>query len=161
LDIEAELGRPSAILPTDVRVLIVEGYKGDLGFIRPATGTLVGHSGPSWLLKGEGFVGMRFADESDAAMSETFLLFDLRNRRPSGRRVLESVTGHPDLDKTVPHVILATSREQVYSRLGIDPKNCWQLRNCASPADLTAALRYFLHEWPKKDSPKTSPPSMP
>jgi hypothetical protein len=161
LDIEAELGTPSATLPTDVRVLIVEGYNGDLGFIRPATGTLVGHSGPSWLLKGEGFVAMRFADESDAAMSETFLLFDLRNRRPSGRRVLESVTGHPDLDKTVPHVILATSLDQVDSRLGIDPKHCWQSRNCSSQSDLIAALRSFLHVCRKKNSPETSPPSMP
>ena len=158
---EDTLRTPNTPALTGVQVLIVEGNNGDLLFIRQTSRTSAGQSGPSWLLKGEGFVEMRFADEEDADSRETFLLFDLRHRRPSGRRILESIEGNRDLGKAFPHVILATSLEQVHNRIGIDPKHCWQSRNCSSQSDLIAALRSFLHVCAEKNSPETSPPSMP
>jgi hypothetical protein len=145
LDMKGISGTPSARALTDVQVLIVEGYSGDLPFISQTTRTPARQSGSFWLSKGDGFVEMRFVDEPGAVLSEIFLLFDLRLRHPSGPRVLQSMGENPELDKAVPHVILATSLEQVHSRLGIDPKHCWQLRNCPSPVDLMSALRSFLH----------------
>jgi hypothetical protein len=144
LDLENTSGKPNAVALPDVEVLIVEGYDGDLPFIRQMTRAPTGQSGLFWLSKGEGFVEMRFVGEQDAVSTETFLLFDLRHRRPNGGRILAS-TGNPNLVKAVPRAILATSLEQVHSRLGIDPRHCWQLRNCSSPADLMNALRSFLH----------------
>jgi hypothetical protein len=144
LDLENTSETPNVVALPDVEVLIVEGYDGDLRFIRQTTRAPTGQSGLFWLSKGEGFVEMRFVGEQDAVSTETFLLFDLRHRRPDGGRILASAGGNPSLVKAVPHVILATSLEQVHNRLGIDPKQCWQLRKGSSPADLRNALRSFL-----------------
>ena len=145
LGMKSTLGTLSTGALTDVQVLIVEGYSSDLPFIRRTARTPAGQSGSFWLSKGDGFVEMRFVDEPGAVLPGIFLMFDLRLRRPSGPRVLESMGGNSELNKAVPLVILATSLEQVHGRLGIDPRHCWQLCNCPSPADLMNALRSFLH----------------
>jgi hypothetical protein len=144
LDLENTSETPSVVALSDVEVLIVEGYGGNFPFIRQTTQGPTGQSGLFWLSKGEGFVEMRFVGQQNAVSTETFLLFDLRHRRPSGGRILTLTGGNANLVKAVPHVILATSLEQVHSRLGIDPKQCWQLRKCSSPTDLMNALRLFL-----------------
>jgi hypothetical protein len=141
LEMEDKLGTPRTSDFAGVQVLIVEGYPGDLSFLRPATGNVARQPNSFRVLDKE-FIEMQFLDEQDAA-PEIFSLLDLR-LRPRGRGVQESAAGKLGLGNSVPYVILATSLEQVHQWRGIDPKHCWQLRNCPSPDDLMAALRTFL-----------------
>lgn len=157
VDHEIRTGPAAASAPADLPVLLVEGYGGDLPFIRRTIRTPARQLEPFSILKNEGLVEMQFAEGQDTAPRETFLLLDLRHRRHGERGLLESIGGNQNFSEDLPHVILVTSLEQFHGWRGIDPQRCWRLQGHPSSADLTAALRLFLRlcatlaNWPPEE----------
>jgi hypothetical protein len=137
---------PNGVSPsTEVLILLVEGFEGELGLIEQATRTrLPQFEHPShW--KGGGPIEMQFDCEPEATSRVTFLLLDLRHRRHGERGLLESIGGIPTPSEFLPHVILVSSIEEFHDWRGIEATHCWQLRGSPSPAELATALRAFLH----------------
>jgi hypothetical protein len=160
-EIQAGGAGPSA--GAEVPLLLVEGYPGDLTFIRPSVRAPARELQPFANKRGVGWIEMRFADTERAEPQGSFLLLDLRNRRRAERGFLELIGHSQDLNETAPRVILAASSEQFLDWKGFDPKQCWQLRNCQSPQDLSKALHSFLHlcsmfmNWPADENTKLDP----
>ncbi|HET7106237.1 MAG TPA: hypothetical protein VFI38_05455 [Candidatus Acidoferrum sp.] len=103
---------------------------------------------------------MKFHDTEWTQPQYGFLLLDLRNRHRGERGFLESIGHGPYPESSLPRVILAAASEQFLGWKGVDPQQCWHLRSCQSPEDLSAALQSFLNlcsiisDWPvEKNSP--------
>jgi hypothetical protein len=127
------------------RVLLVEGYDGDLGLIGQTALTPASRPEPPSILKGGALVEFQLADAQDSPGPQTFLLSDLRHRLRGECGLLESIGGIPDFSDATPLVIFVSSMEQFHGWKGIEATHCWQLRAGPSPAELTACLRSFLH----------------
>jgi hypothetical protein len=106
---------------------------------------------------------MQFADAERAEPERSFLLLDLRNPRPGERKFLESIGHDQHLNKPLPRVILAASSEDILGWKGVNPKQCWQLRSCQTPEDLSSAIRSFLRlcsmlgHWPAEEDTAFDP----
>jgi hypothetical protein len=164
LGLVVQLGGAGPSAPAEVPLLLVQGYLGDLDFIRPAIRAPARELEPFAITRGVAWLEMQFADAKRAELQDKFLLLDLRNRHGVGRGFLELIGHSRDLDETLPRVILAASSEQFLGWKGVDPRHCWQLPNCPTPEDLSVALRSFLHlcsilaNWPTEKSPPLQPP---
>jgi len=133
---------PSAL--AEVSLLLVEDYVGDLSFIQPAGRASAREEEPFSTERGLGWFEMQFVDAERAKAPDTFLLLDLRYCHHEERGFFESI-GHPlDLNEVVPRVILANSSEPFLGWTGVDRTQCWQLRSCLSPEDLSAALHSLI-----------------
>jgi hypothetical protein len=141
---ESSLGAGQDSTRVPVPILLVEGFEGDLGFVGQTTRTPARQLEPFSILKGEGWIEMQFADAQDAVSPETFLVLDLRHRRPRERGLLESIGRVPDPSSAF-RVILVSSMEQFHGWRGLEASHCWQLRGGPSTAELAAALRSLLH----------------
>jgi hypothetical protein len=142
-EIQAGGAGPSAA--AEVPLLLVEGYPGDLNFIRPSVRAPARELQPFANKRGLGWIEMQFADAERAEPQGSFLLLDLRNRHRGERGFLELIGHSQAPNETAPRVILAASSEQYLDWKGFDPKQCWQLRSCQTPQDLLKALHSFLH----------------
>ena len=142
-------------------VLLVLGYVGDLNFIQPAVRAPARELEPFATRRGVGWLEMQFADAGLAEPQASFLLLDLRNRHRAARGFLELIG--QDRNGTVPCVILVASSEQFLGWKGVDPKQCWQLRSCPTPEDLSKALHSFLllcsifSNWPANEHTELDP----
>jgi hypothetical protein len=134
--------RPSAL--TEVPLLFVQNYEGDLNFIRPAVRAPSRELEPFAIARGVGWCEMEFIDAKQVEQQDTFLLLDLRNHHRGERRFLDSIGYDQHLNKALPRVLLATSPEDTLGWKGVNPKQCWQLRRCQTSEDLSAAIRSFL-----------------
>ncbi len=163
LGLVVQLGGAGPSAPAEVPLLLVQGYLGDLDFIRPAIRAPARELEPFAITRGVAWLEMQFADAKRAEPQDKFLLLDLRNRHCAGRRFLESIGHNWDLDETLPRVILAASSEQFLGWKGVDPQHCWQLRSCPTPEDLSVAVRSFLHlcsilaNWPAERNSALNP----
>jgi hypothetical protein len=133
---------PSAV--AEPPVLLVEHYGGDLDFIRPAVRVPAREFEPFAIGSGVRWTEMQFTDAERVEPQRGLLLLDLRNRRPGERKFLESIGHDQHLNKPLPRVILATSSEDILGWKAVNPKQCWQLRSCQTPEDLSSAIRSFL-----------------
>jgi hypothetical protein len=147
--------RPSVL--AGVSLLLVEDYGGDLKFIRPAVRAPARELEPFAIGRGVRWSEMQFADAERAEPDGTFLLLDLRHHHRGERAFLESIGHNQHPNETVPRVILANSSEDFLGWKGVDPKQCWQLRSCQTPEDLSSAIRSFLRlcsmvaHWPAEE----------
>jgi len=133
---------PSAM--AEVQILIVEDYGGDLDFIRPVVRPPARESEPFSVMGDVGWFEVQFAEAEGAAPQGTLLLLDLRYRHRGQRTFLEPIGHDRDRDEAVPRVILANSSEPSLDWVGVDRKQCWQLRSCLTREDLSTALLSFL-----------------
>jgi hypothetical protein len=129
---------------SNVSVLLVEDYAGDLTFVRPAARAYARELQPFSIQRSVGWFEMQFADAEGVEPQGTFLLLDLRYRHHEQRRFFESVDLPQKFNVAVPRVILATSSEPLLDWAGVDRAQCWQLRDCPSTEDLSTTLRSFL-----------------
>lgn len=152
---------PSAV--AEAPVLLVEHYGGDLNFIRPAVRAPARELEPFAIGRGLRWSEMQFADAERAEPQRSFLLLDLRNRRPGERKFLESIGHDQLLNKPLPRVILAASSEDILGWKGVNVEQCWQLRTCQTPEDLSSAIRSFLRlcsmfaHWPAEEDTAFDP----
>lgn len=138
---QESLGRPAQ---PEVPILLVEDYADDLNFIRSAV--TVPPGGPHLFSnqRGIGWFEMRFEDAQEAELQGTFLVLDLRYRHRERRSFFASI-GHPQgFNDALPRVIFASSSEPFLDWTGVDREQCWRVRSCPSPEDLSAVLRSFL-----------------
>jgi hypothetical protein len=124
-------------------VLLVEGYEGELAFLRQTARTPARQLAPFSIWNGEGWVEMQFA-EGDAAPSGTFFLLDLRHHGRGARGLVESIGQNPEFHEAIPCLILVTTFDEFHASRGAAADECWQLRGGLSEADLAAAVRAFL-----------------
>jgi hypothetical protein len=141
---EIQLGSIGPSAMAEVPILIVEDYGGDLEFIRPAVRPPASESEPFSVMRDVGWLEMQFADVEGAAPQGTFLLLDLRYCHREQRRFLESIGHDRNLNEAVARVILARSSDTSLDWKGFDRKQCWQLRRCLTPEDLSTDLLSFL-----------------
>ena len=144
-DQDCLLGPHGVTASTEVPILLVEGFEGELGFMEQMTRTLSPQFEQFSPWKGRGPIEKQFVCEPEATSRVTFLLLDLRHRRYGERGLLESIGGIPTPSEFLPHVIMVSSIEEVHDWRGIEATRCWQLRSSPSLAELAAALRAFLH----------------
>lgn len=129
----------------EVSLLLVEDYGGDLNFLRPAVRAPARELEPFAIGRSMRWLEVQFADAERAEMEGTFLLLDLRHRHRGEGGFIEPIGQNQPLNEAVPRVILTTSSEDFLGWKGVNPKQCWQLRSCQTPEELSAALRSFLH----------------
>ena len=152
---------PSAV--AEAPVLLVEHYGGDLNFIRPTVRAPARELEPFAIGRGVRWSEMQFANAERVEAQRSFLLLDLRNRRPGERKFLESIGHDQHLTKPLARVILAASSEDILGWKGVNPKQCWQLRSCQTPEDLSSAIRSFLRlcstvaHWPAEEDTAFDP----
>lgn len=160
---EIQQGGAGPFVVAEAPVLLVEHYGGDLNFIRPAVRAPARELEPFSIGRGVRWSEMQFTDAERAEPRGSFLLLDLRNRRPGERKFLESIGHDRHLNKPLPRVILAASLEDILGWKGVNAEQCWQLRSCQTPEDLSSAIHSFLHlcrmlaDWPAEEDTAFDP----
>lgn len=126
-------------------LLVVEGYGGDLNFLRPAVRAPARELEPFAIGRSKRWSEVQFADAERAELQGTFLLLDLRHRHRGEGGFIEPIGQTQPLNEAVPRVILANSSEDFLGWKGVNPGQCWRLRSCQTPEELSAAIRSFSY----------------